>query len=62
MIHGGEGDVSTGEINRKAGCYRSECCQAQYEAAVGETMPPCSRCGEPADWTRTSPLDRPATS
>ncbi len=51
MLHTGEGDIGTGEVNRRPGRYRSDCCRAEHQAPGREVMPPCSRCGHPADWT-----------
>ncbi len=57
MLHGGEGDVSSGEVSRRPGRYRSECCRAARDAPLGATLPPCPTCGQPAEWTWTGPLE-----
>ncbi len=56
MIHGGEGDAGTGEVNRRPGRFHSLCCGREAEVRGGEPFPACPRCGQPADWSWAGPL------
>jgi len=59
VIHDGEGEAGTGEVNRRPGRFRSLCCAAEVAVSGGETFPACLRCGQPADWTWRAPLSPP---
>ncbi len=56
VMHGGEGEAGTGEINRRPGRFRSLCCAADIAVAEGDAFPACPRCGQSADWTWSAPL------
>jgi hypothetical protein len=60
VIHDGEGEVGTGDVNRRPGCFRSLCCAAEVAVAQGDTFPACPRCAQPADWTWRAPLSLPS--
>ena len=62
MIHGGEGEAGTGDVNRRPGRFNSLCCAAEVAVAGGDCFPTCPRCGQPADWIWRAPLSHASVS
>lgn len=47
----------TGQINERAGLYRSTCCSRSIHMTRGTKFPACKKCGKSiASWTFIRPL------
>lgn len=46
--------ATTGEDAQESGTYVSQCCQEKVEVEQGESLPPCPKCNESAEYSKES--------